>query len=226
MKTSLQGKIALAVSEGIVDTAYLDNATPPVWTIGIGHTKSAGGINPTDYIGKKLTIEQVFEVFADDLPKYEAIVNRNVKVPLTQNEYDALVHFVYNIGEPNFKKSNLLKNLNAGNKELAFQTGFHGWLKPKSLESRRDKERDIALNGKYGGTVAPLYTADAKGKTIRNGSIDLAKVNLGKAETVVPTPTTTPVAPKPTTGVNTPSVETVSFWTTLIDLIVKLFTRK
>ena len=48
------------------------------------------------------------------VPAYEAIVRRFVKVPLTQNQYDALVSFTYNIGGGAFQGSTALKRLNAG----------------------------------------------------------------------------------------------------------------
>lgn len=208
MRTSQRGLKALAVSEGIVDTAYLDNATPPVWTIGIGHTTGAGAPNPKDWIGRKMTIKQVFEMFDRDIVKYEAIIDRNVKVPLKQHEYDALVHFVYNIGEPNFKKSKLLTNLNAGNKTEAWKSGFHGWLKPASLRGRRDRERAIAQAADYGPAIAPLYTADVKGKTKRNGSIDLSKIKFGAA--ALP---------------ESPVDSSASFWVTLLQAIASWFRK-
>lgn len=183
MKTSDKGKIALVVSEGIVETPYLDSVG--VWTVGVGVTKSAGDIDPAKNKGKVFSIPELMRMFDKVLPTYEAIVNRNVKVSLKQNEYDALVHFVYNVGEPNFKKSNLLRNLNAGNKQLAFDKGFHGWLKPPELKKRRDKERDIALKGNYGGTIAPLYTVNNKFKPVAKGMVDVAK-ELNKTSGSIP----------------------------------------
>lgn len=173
MKTSRQGKIALAASEAIVDTMYYDSVGVP--TVGIGHTKAAGNPDPMALRGRKLTIERILEIFEQDLPDYEAIIHRNVKVELSQQQFDALVHFVYNIGEGNFKKSNLLRNLNAGNYKAAGLTGFHGWLRPKSLKNRRDKERNIFLYGKYGESKAAYYTANFAGKLIRLGMIDVSQ---------------------------------------------------
>lgn len=196
MKTSLKGKIALVVSEGIVDTPYLDAATPPVWTIGIGITKSAGWIDPEKHKGKTFSIKELFDAFDLVLPVYEKAVSRNVKVSLTQQEFDALVHFVYNVGEGNFKKSNLLKNLNAGNKNTAFNNGFHGWLKPASLRSRRDKEKDIALKGNYGSTIAPLYGVNSRYLPVNKGSVDVSK-HL-KDVPSIPTPSPRPTTPIPT----------------------------
>ncbi len=54
-------------------------------------------------------------MFNPDVGFAENAVNKYVKVPLTQNQYDALVSFVYNLGEGNFRKSTLLKELNFGN---------------------------------------------------------------------------------------------------------------
>lgn len=174
MKMSRSGKIALTVSEGIVDAAYLDGVK--VWTIGIGHTKAAGEPDPYKLRGVKLTLSRIIEIFEKDLPDYEGIVNRNVKVPLSQQQFDALVHFAYNVGESNFRKSRLLRMINDKDYETAGKEGFHGWLKPSSIIGRRDKERRIFLNGKYGPTVAPYYTATLQGKTIRAGGVDLEHI--------------------------------------------------
>lgn len=194
MKTSLEGRIALAVSEGVVVNPYLDSVG--VWTVGIGHTKNAGPPDPVALKGKTLTIKEVMDIFEKDLAKFEERVNRLVKVPLAQHEFDALVHFDFNTG--GLHRSKLLQNLNAGNKKEAWATGFHGWLKPKELKSRRDKERAMAQRGEYGSTKAPLYTADAKGKTKYSGTIDIAAHMGGSSGSKVPTSTTTsPSAEKP-----------------------------
>lgn len=171
MTTSSKGLMALIVTEGMVDTWYLDSVD--VGTVGIGHTKAAGAPDPAALRGKKLTIERMLEIFAIDVKKYEDIVNRNVKVKLTQQQFDALVHFVYNIGEGNFKKSKLLLWLNRGDYISAGERGFHGWLKPKGLKERRDKERAIFLKGLYGPFKAPLYTANMEGKPVRIGVVNL-----------------------------------------------------
>lgn len=193
MKTSRKGKIALIVTEGVVDTPYLDSQN--VWTIGIGVTKSAGWIDPEQHKGKQFSISAMFDAFDKVLPTYEGIVNRLVKVKLQQHEFDALVHFVYNIGEANFRKSALLRNLNSGMlKAEAFRTGFHGWLKQPELRSRRDKERDMAIHAKYGSTVAPLYTVNSSFKPVRKGQVDLATAMRPTGPSAPVPPTTSPVA--------------------------------
>lgn len=171
MRTSLNGRLALAASEGVVNTAYKDSVG--VWTLGIGHTIGAGQPDPKDYIGKELTIPQIMEIFERDLKLFEDGVSEAVRVPLMQYEFDALVHFAYNVGIGGFKRSKLLKNLNAGKKKEAFQTGFHGWLKPAELKSRRDKERKMAQTGDYGSFVTMLYTSNTSGKLLKKGTVDL-----------------------------------------------------
>lgn len=218
MKTSRQGKIALVVSEGIVDTPYLDSVG--VWTIGVGVTKAAGVIDPAAHKGKVYSVAELLSMFEKQvLPKYEAMVNRNVKVSLTQQEFDALVHFVYNVGEGNLKKSNLLKNLNAGNKQLAFEKGFHGFLKQPELRSRRDKERDIALRGSYGGVKAPLYGVNGQYKPKAKGTVDLSSQFLG-TDVSAPVPTPKPIG---TTSPSPTSEDKAGFLKILADLIAGIF---
>lgn len=170
---SSKGLMALIVSEGMVDTWYLDNAEPPVPTVGIGHTKAAGDPDPKVFRGKKLTVEKMLEIFAKDKVKYEDIINKYVKVELSQQRFDALFHFVYNVGEGNFRRSKLLLWLNQGDYISAGSKGFHGWLRPKSLKGRRDKERDMFMKGIYGSTKAPFYTANMEGRPIRVGMVEL-----------------------------------------------------
>lgn len=229
MKTSQKGKIALVVSEGIVETPYLDSVG--VWTVGVGVTKSAGDIDPEKNKGKIFTIPQIMAMFEKVLPRYESIIDRNVKVSLAQNEYDALVHFVYNVGEPNFKRSKLLRLLNEGKKKEAFQTGFHGWLKPASLIGRRDKERAIALNSNYGGSTTTLFTVNKSYKPVKKGTVDVAKALQTSGATVTPKPPATvnevvkPVVTETTKKV-TEVVPNKPWWMGLITAILSAFKKK
>jgi GH24 family phage-related lysozyme (muramidase) len=53
------------------------------------------------------------EVFAEDLRPYEKAVNESVTTVLTQNQFDALVSFTFNVGIGALKSSTLLKKVNA-----------------------------------------------------------------------------------------------------------------
>src|SRR5881397_2781928 len=109
MQTSPAGRAAITRREGNKLTAYADSVG--VWTIGVGHTSVAGPPKVTK--GMTITAAQSDEILARDLSGVEASVDAMVKVPLNQNEFDALVSLVFNIGAGAFKGSSVLKNLNA-----------------------------------------------------------------------------------------------------------------
>lgn len=94
-------------------------------TCGIGHR-----VKPEDRLklGDKITKEQSQAFWQKDLAIHAEPVDRLVKVPLTQGQYDALVSLVFNIGEGNFAGSSLLRELNRGNYDEA-RVRFMDWIK-------------------------------------------------------------------------------------------------
>lgn len=78
------------------------------WTIGYGHK-----LLPGEWY-EQITEQKAEDLLRHDLYIAESAVNSLVKVPLTSNQYDALISFVFNIGVGNFSGSTLLKKLNAG----------------------------------------------------------------------------------------------------------------
>ena len=94
--------------EGLRLEAYPDpgsrDGTP--WTIGYGHTK---GVKKGDVITK----EQAIEFLKGDLKNAEYAVRKHVKPKLNDNQYGALVSFVFNCGATAFARSTLLKRINA-----------------------------------------------------------------------------------------------------------------
>ena len=62
-----------------------------------------------------ITQGQAEQMLLTELEEYEGYIKNMVAVPLTQNQFDALVVWVYNLGPTNFKNSTLLKELNSGN---------------------------------------------------------------------------------------------------------------
>ncbi|MFD6390783.1 lysozyme [Nocardia sp. NPDC060259] len=91
--------------EGVELEAYQD--TGGVWTIGYGHTD---GVKPGDQISQA----QAETYLQQDLAASEEAVRRLVKVPITQNQFDALVSFTYNVGSGGLENSDVLTRLNAG----------------------------------------------------------------------------------------------------------------
>lgn len=133
MKTSKEGLTALSLREGRRKKAYLDSKGIP--TIGVGHT------GPEVYIGLVWTEQQIDDALADDVLEGEECVNKYVSVPLTQNQFDALVSFIFNVGVTAFRRSTLLRVLNKGDYVGAAKC-FDMWHIPKEVIGRRDSERE------------------------------------------------------------------------------------
>ncbi|MFZ0312971.1 MAG: lysozyme [Candidatus Korobacteraceae bacterium] len=122
--------------EGLRLTAYQDSVG--VWTIGYGHTGS--DVQP----GLTITQEQAGALLLQDVAGAVAAVNRLVTVPLTQNQFDALVDFTFNLGQGNLASSTLLRELNAGNTAGAAAQFlvwvYAGGVKLPGLVKRRQAE--------------------------------------------------------------------------------------
>jgi lysozyme len=106
--------------EGCRLTAYQDQVG--VWTIGYGHT------GPEVVTGMTITLEQAQDFLLADVKSAAACVNKVVSITLTQDEFDALVDFVFNLGQGAFAHSTLLRDLNAGQLEAA-AAQFQSWDK-------------------------------------------------------------------------------------------------
>lgn len=116
MKTSDKGRKFIEEFEGLFLQSY-DDLTERVvgpgdhvrgtLTIGYGHTDAAGP--PHVYPGMKITTQEADSIMASDLASVEANVNHHVTVPLTQNQFDALVSFDFNTGGLN--RSSVLRDI-------------------------------------------------------------------------------------------------------------------
>lgn len=118
-----------------------------VWTIGYGTTKYPNGIRVKK--GDTCTLDQAKAYMQNDLKSFEQTVNNTVKVPLNQNQFDALVSLAYNIGSTAFKNSTLVKRLNEGNYNAAANQ-FNVWVnaggkRMQGLVNRRAAERTLFL---------------------------------------------------------------------------------
>ena len=103
MKTSAEGLALIQKFEGCELESYRCSADVP--TIGFGHTRGV-----TD--GDTCTQEEANQLLADDLEEFEGYVAKLVDIDLTQNEFDAMVAWTFNLGPTNLKSSTLLQKLN------------------------------------------------------------------------------------------------------------------
>jgi lysozyme len=103
MKTGVEGVALIRKFEGCELEAYQCSAN--VWTIGYGHTYKVEE-------GDACSQEDADRMLAEDLEEFEGYVKEAVKVPLKQNEFDALVAWTYNLGPSNLRSSTMLKRLN------------------------------------------------------------------------------------------------------------------
>ena len=161
MKTTDPGINLIKTFEGFSANSYLCPAR--VWTMGYGHT------GPEVKEGMRITEAEGQAILKKDLARFEKIVEDNVKIKLNQNQFDALVSFVFNIGGDAFKKSTLLKRLNSkedpnnvAKEELPRWNKGDGRVL-EGLKRRRSAEVD-------------LFTAPAP--ELKTGTVDLTSKQL------------------------------------------------
>ncbi|MDR6628390.1 lysozyme [Acinetobacter lwoffii] len=145
MHVSPNGVDLICNFEGLRLSAYDDGVG--VWTIGFGTTKYPNGIRVKK--GDTCTLDQAKAYMQNDLKAFEQTANTAVKVPLNQNQFDALVSLAYNIGSTAFKNSTLVKRLNEGNYKAAANQ-FNVWVnaggkRMQGLVNRRAAERTLFL---------------------------------------------------------------------------------
>ena len=142
MKTSQKGIDLIKKFEGTVLKVYKDAVGLP--TIGIGHLIKKGEVFTT------ITQQQAEDLLAKDLKQFEEGISTSVKVAITQNQFDALVSFAFNLGMGNVNSSTLLKKLNAGDVQGAANE-FVRWNKAggkvlTGLTNRRLAEKELFLS--------------------------------------------------------------------------------
>lgn len=149
--TSSNGINLITSFEGFVGHPYRDAVG--VWTIGYGHTE---GVGPGS---KSISQAEAYALLRRDLAnKYEPYVNA-LKLPLNQNQYDALVSFVYNLGPGYFGPGHTIgdalrrRNWNAAANAILLYDKAGGRALP-GLTRRRRTERALFL--KPVGPASPL----------------------------------------------------------------------
>jgi len=96
--------------EGFSERAYQDPVG--VWTIGYGSTRDFNG-QPVSALTLPITEAQACVLVRRDMTNAALACARSVTAPLTPDQTSAIIDFIYNLGEGNFRSSTLLKKLNA-----------------------------------------------------------------------------------------------------------------
>lgn len=146
MKASARAIKLIREFEGFASEPYYDDEDG--WTGGIGHL-----FKPGEEV-RSCTEEEAEVWLCADLAEAEAIINRFVLVPLSQNQFDALCSFVYNVGPGSASKdgfvrlksgrsSTMLRCLNAGDYAAAADE-FPKWCYDDGRPLRGLKRRRLA----------------------------------------------------------------------------------
>jgi len=137
MKISDKGIKLLHQREGLRLKPYLD--TVGVATIAFGNTFYADGKKVT-MKDKPLTMAEAVSLGNIIINKFCIGVDKAITSNVNQNQFDACVSFAYNIGMDGFKKSTVLKRINANTNDKTIGAAFMMWRKPAEIIGRRKSE--------------------------------------------------------------------------------------
>jgi lysozyme len=117
-----------------------------VWTIGYGSTFYENGSKVQQ--GDKITIDRADRLLFDIVMKFEISVRGLVKSKINDNQLGALTSFAFNVGVTNFRKSTLLKKVNANPSDATIRNEFMRWTRAggkvlKGLVTRREAEANL-----------------------------------------------------------------------------------
>ena len=137
-RTSQAGIDLIKLFEGLRLESYYCSAN--VLTIGYGHTSGV-------FEGQTITQHDAEELLRKDLMWFEQEVCRLINGPLTQNEFDAIVSFTFNVGSGALSDSTFRRRMNTGeDKSLCFREEFIRWTSGgmPGLIRRRNAEIELA----------------------------------------------------------------------------------
>ena len=142
MKLDLNGYNLICEFEGLKLKPYLCSAKIP--TIGYGNTYYPNGKRVT-LLDDAITKEYAFEMFKTIADKFAKRVDDMVTSEITQNQFNALVSFAYNVGTGAFATSTLLKKVNVNPNDATIKNEFLKWVRAnkkviQGLVNRRNKE--------------------------------------------------------------------------------------
>ena len=138
MKATLYAYLIIRHFEGLRLTAY--RCPSGIWTIGYGHTS---GVKPDDTI----TQSQAGELLEHDVATVETYLNQ-LHLNISQNQFDALTSFIFNIGQTAFTTSTMLKLIRKNPNDPAIAAQFSKWILSNGkvlpgLQRRREEESKL-----------------------------------------------------------------------------------
>ena len=150
MTTSRLGLRLIKDFEGLRLGAY--KCPAGVWTIGFGHTK---GVKQ----GQVITEAQACDYLVEDIGPLERQLNK-LGVNFRQEEFDALISFIFNLGWGNFSNSTLKKKILADAKDEDIAAEFIKWINAAGKPLAGLKKRRVAEANMFVGYE--LYYLDEK----------------------------------------------------------------
>ena len=150
MKLNDDGYKLICEFEGLRLKPYL--CSNRISTIGYGNTYYPNGKRVT-LLDDAITKEYAFEIFKTIADKFAKRVDDMVTSEITQNQFNALVSFAYNVGTGAFATSTLLKKVNNNSNDVAIKNEFLKWVRAnkkviQGLVNRRNKEALIYFASK------------------------------------------------------------------------------
>ena len=142
-------------TENLIQTIKKHEGFAPKLTDDVGHPMIGYGCDLSaaeakNYEGRTISEVEAVSLLLSRLTPVVDLVNKIVKVPLTQNQFDALCDLIYNIGSGAFSKSTLLKKLNvkdyAGAASEFVKWNMAGGKVLPGLTKRREEEKKLFLS--------------------------------------------------------------------------------
>ena len=151
MTISQKGIDLIKTFEGCKLFAYRDSVGIP--TIGYGHTKDVK-------MGMSITQKQAEEFLKGDIKPVERLLN-GMGINYTQSQFDALTSWIFNLGEGNFKKSTMYKNIVARKSDVEITDQMVKWVNAGGRPLLGLKKRRVAEANMFLGKTA--YRVDNLG---------------------------------------------------------------